>query len=103
MKKNRWFILLLILAAYVAVTSLTIGCPIRYVTGIPCPGCGMTRAFLSLLSGHVREAFSYHPLFWAVPVLFYGVYRYDRKADRASIVILGLTAAMFLAVWLCAF
>jgi hypothetical protein len=43
-------------------------CPIRAFTGIPCPGCGMTRSFLSLVQGNLGEAFSYH-LFG--PILFF--------------------------------
>ncbi|WP_237579104.1 DUF2752 domain-containing protein [Candidatus Enterococcus willemsii] len=45
-------------------------CLFRWITGIPCPGCGMTRSFLHLLSGQIDEAFYYHPLFWLVPILF---------------------------------
>ncbi|TYQ18026.1 UNVERIFIED_CONTAM: uncharacterized protein DUF2752 [Acetivibrio alkalicellulosi] len=32
-------------------------------TGIPCPSCGMTRAFISLFRGDLAGAFNYHPLF----------------------------------------
>ena len=45
-----------------------IGCPIRFFTGISCLGCGMTRAWLSLLQANVVSAFYYHPFFIA-PVL----------------------------------
>lgn len=45
------------------------GCPIKLLTGISCPGCGMTRAWIQLLQLHPASAFSYHPLF-AVPVVF---------------------------------
>ena len=45
------------------------GCPIKLLTGISCPGCGMTRAWIQLLQLHPAAAFSYHPLF-AVPVVF---------------------------------
>lgn len=44
------------------------GCPQKAFLGISCPGCGMTRAYLQLLKGDVRGAFSYHPAFWIVPV-----------------------------------
>jgi hypothetical protein len=37
-------------------------CPFRNLTGLPCPGCGMTRAFHHLTHGHVAEALRYNPL-----------------------------------------
>ena len=43
-------------------------CPLRAFTGIICPGCGMTRSFLSLVQGDLWKAFSYH-LFG--PILFF--------------------------------
>jgi len=36
-------------------------CFFRAVTGLPCPGCGLTRAFSSLLQGRAEAAFAYHP------------------------------------------
>jgi len=44
-------------------------CPFKAVTGLPCPGCGMTRAFLHLADGDIAGAFHFHPLFWLVPIL----------------------------------
>lgn len=47
-------------------------CPIRAMTGYHCPGCGGTRAFVALLSGHPRQAWSHDPLvFAAVPFAMY--------------------------------
>lgn len=37
-------------------------CPFRAVTGIPCPGCGMTRAFCALGHGDLSGAFGYNAL-----------------------------------------
>lgn len=45
-----------------------ITCPIKYVTGVSCAGCGMTRAYLALLRLDFAGAFYYHPLFWLLPV-----------------------------------
>jgi hypothetical protein len=37
-------------------------CPLAGSFGIPCPGCGLTRATLALLHGDVRSALRFHPL-----------------------------------------
>src|SRR6476619_4241636 len=44
-----------------------LGCPIRHLTGIPCPTCGMTRSFMAIAQGNWSQAFAHH-LFG--PVLF---------------------------------
>jgi Protein of unknown function (DUF2752) len=36
-------------------------CPFRLATGLPCPGCGMTRAWVFLAHGRVRPALSANP------------------------------------------
>ena len=46
-----FFFFCLLLGVYVAFITLTgIGCPIRFFIGISCPGCGMSRAVLLMLS-----------------------------------------------------
>lgn len=62
------------LVAFVAVAGVVlyltdIGCVFRTVTGIPCPGCGMTRAWLAALRFDFAAALAYHPLFWTVPFM----------------------------------
>lgn len=42
-------------------------CPFRAVTGLLCPGCGMTRAFCALGHGEFRRALHFHAL---SPVLY---------------------------------
>jgi hypothetical protein len=41
-------------------------CPSAALLGIPCPGCGLTRATLALFHGDFAAALRFHPL---VPVL----------------------------------
>ena len=38
------------------------GCQFRRLTGLQCPGCGMTRATYAALNGHLGHAFSLNPL-----------------------------------------
>lgn len=44
-------------------------CLLKELVGIPCPGCGMTRAYLSLLRLDFKKAFYFHPLFWTIPFI----------------------------------
>lgn len=36
-------------------------CPFRQLTGLPCPGCGLTRSWVYLVHGWWRESFLAHP------------------------------------------
>ncbi|MBE5950075.1 MAG: DUF2752 domain-containing protein [Lachnospiraceae bacterium] len=44
-----------------------IGCPILKLTGIPCMGCGMTRAAICLFHMDFAGAWQYHPLIFLMP------------------------------------
>ena len=41
-------------------------CPFYALTGLPCPGCGLTRAFVCLGHGHFVNSLHWHPLGWLV-------------------------------------
>jgi len=41
--------------------AVPVFCPFELLTGVPCPGCGMTRAILSLISGNPSDALLYNP------------------------------------------
>lgn len=49
------------------MTLSGIHCPIRAITGIPCPTCGFTRAALALLQGDIVRSLRIHPML--LPVL----------------------------------
>jgi hypothetical protein len=36
-------------------------CPLRSLTGVPCPLCGMTRACVSALHGHLGASLAFNP------------------------------------------
>jgi len=47
-------------------------CVWHAVTGLPCPGCGMTHACLALARGNLRAAWSLNPSsFVAAPILLW--------------------------------
>ncbi len=77
-----------------------IGCPIKFTTGISCPGCGMTRAWLNALQLRFDLAFAYHPLFWSVPFLFLLAALRPRLNARSVNTVFLIMIILFLAVWI---
>lgn len=67
----NFFILLLVLGAGLIIiynfnpvdgASYYPKCPSFWLTGLYCPGCGITRALHQLLHGNIRAALAYNPL-----------------------------------------
>jgi hypothetical protein len=48
-------------------------CPTAALLGVPCPGCGLTRATLSLLHGDLTGALRFHPLVPLLAPLYFGL------------------------------
>lgn len=48
-------------------------CPFALVTGLACPLCGMTRAFIHLVRGDFGDAVAYHPLVLLIVALVIAV------------------------------
>jgi len=77
-------------------------CPFKLVFGIPCAGCGMTRALMSVLKLEFDKAFTYHPLWLLVPpgILYLYFKNYFSLSQRNEIVAVVLLAILFTLVWL---
>ena len=75
---------LLVVLLYVFFHVAGIGCPIRFVTGISCPGCGMTRAYIALLHFDLAQATFFHPL-WPLPMIFVLLYALCAYLKRKGI------------------
>ena len=108
MKKDQKFVrLLLIRFGIVLLIVLFYRCPVKLLFDVDCPGCGLTRAFLAALQFDFRAAFAYHPLFLPIGIvlaylllyeLWHPLFRIPQKAEK---VILVVTAAATLVVWVC--
>ncbi|MBE5862871.1 MAG: DUF2752 domain-containing protein [Lachnospiraceae bacterium] len=77
-----------------------IGCPIKFLTGISCPGCGMTRACISVATFHFRQAWHFHPLVYLLPVALL-VYLFRRRISSKIYKILIFTfLLLFVTIYL---
>lgn len=100
MRKEKIRILAAIVAFYLILELMGVTCPILYVTGISCAGCGMSRAWLSLLRLDFSAAFFYHPLFWLpVPAAILAVGR-KKVPERLYRWGMGVVGVLFLTVYL---
>ncbi len=75
-------------------------CPVQILYGLPCPGCGLTRAGVLLLTGHFAAAFQMHPFIygWAALLLYVLLCRYIKgcKPKGALQLMIVLIACMLL-------
>ena len=57
----------------IKIKEITIPCFFEYLTNIPCPGCGLTRSFISILNLDLISAIKYNilgiPLFITIILL----------------------------------
>ena len=70
-------LVLLILGVLAYASALLFGwnCPIKYLTGVPCPGCGLSRALAALLRLDFRTALRFHPMVFVLPpVVLYALF-----------------------------
>ncbi|MFM7843153.1 MAG: DUF2752 domain-containing protein [Planctomycetota bacterium] len=65
-------------------------CTFKRVTGWNCPGCGLTRSFISLAHGDLRSAWQFNPASWyffplvvvQIPYRAWQLWRHYRGAQR---------------------
>lgn len=108
-------ILVLLLFLLVLLEVLGTSCFFASILGIPCPGCGSSRAFLLLLQGQFGQAIRMHPLILvslailiAVPSYFIWAWQARKKDEdwqpplspRAARILLFSLAGLYLLVYL---
>ena len=89
--------------AYVCASLLGWGCPLQHFTGIPCPGCGMSRALFALLRLDFGAALRCHPMIYVLPpVVLYtllGKNPLHGRKTRERVLLWG-TLGLWAAVWI---
>ena len=78
------------------------GCLLKDIFNVPCPSCGMSRAYLCLLLGDISAAFKFHPLFWIFPITVgFGITAIIDKSKKRKFLWLSLMALCILAYLIC--
>ncbi|MBE6771636.1 MAG: DUF2752 domain-containing protein [Ruminococcaceae bacterium] len=93
--KVKHYIPLILLLCAVAAFYLTFGCPLRWLFGICCPSCGMSRAVEALLRFDFLLAFQMHPLVFILPFAVI-IYMFRKKLPRKVIVFLSIAALILM-------
>lgn len=91
-----------VLTAYVVwACFLPMKCPILWLTGISCPGCGITRAMVAVFRLDFAKAWYYNPtIFYLLPAAPVLLMAYLRKAKKLTEALLWITAGLLIAVYL---
>ena len=99
--KSKPIIAVMTVILFYAVLQLFgITCPIKFLTGISCAGCGMTRAWLCLLRGDIAQAFYYHPLFLLPPTAVIILLLRNKISKKFLYCLLFIITAIFVIVYL---
>ncbi len=94
------FAIAAIIAVYLILFAFGITCPIKFLTGVSCPGCGMSRACMHALKFDFASAFSFHPLWIALPfAAFFLIFFRVKKMPKAFGITLAICVTVMLVVY----
>lgn len=100
--KNKLILTAMYTCILIVFWSLHIPCLFEHFLKIPCPGCGMSQAVFCALRFDFPGAFSSHPMFWSMPILYvYFLIDFERLRNKVLhyIVLFGI-AVGFCINWL---
>ncbi len=101
MLKKIWLAVLLIIYFFIAYTLLDYfdtTCIFLKFTGIPCPGCGMTRALISVLNMDIIGAIKNNIVIFFMPYIF--IYIFSDFKSKVHNILLIIIAVIAIINWL---
>lgn len=96
MAKKVWLLLsisIYFIFAYTMLHYLDTTCVFLKFIGIPCPGCGMTRAFISLIKLDFVKAIKYNIVIFFMPYIFMYIFLdFKHKIHNVILIIIAVIA-----------
>ena len=101
---KKYLLIIVVAVAYYLICNIfNITCPIKYITGMPCPTCGMTRAMLALVRLDIKGYIEYNPmaLFMCLIVFLYLHREHVRSVkikkwiDWSAVVVLAVNSTVY--------
>ena len=98
--KRKLYITLMFVFLYIVLIERGMTCIFQKFLGIPCPGCGMTSAWLSLMELDIMNAFRLNPMFWSIPILYLfilydGKLLKNKRMNNACLYIIAILYSIF--------
>jgi hypothetical protein len=72
-------------------------CPIYHIIGLPCPGCGMSRACLAFLQGNLSKSLQMHAML--IPTGLCAILYCLNKKARKPVLYLWIAAMLLYYTW----
>ena len=99
--KEYLILILILIFFFLLFLSRNLTCIFYEITGLYCPGCGITRMFLALSRFEVSKAFRYNPLVFCLLIfsllyVLYNLIRYKKIRKLNSKIIIGLVIIVIL-------
>lgn len=99
----KWLILTFFIYYFLVRFTTGAFCPMVIVAGLPCPGCGITRAALFFVTGQFARAMRANPtiLLWVIFAAYVIIQRYIRgKRIKNAQYLIGAIAAVMILVYI---
>ena len=101
LSENKIALIIIVISLIVMEVLFHTLCPFYAIFHFPCPGCGLTRASLLILTGRFSESLSYNPtaIFWIISIACFIIDRYVKKLRIKPFPIMFILTSLITIIW----